>query len=104
MKLKLPTEIEILSSVYQVTYDKKDAGGSFNCAESTIRIGIKTIKNDPNYVFSIISHELMEIILAMMGGRFENMRTIDNYLFNFDHQTFENAIQLHAQLLTKFIQ
>lgn len=103
IKIKFPKEIEILSSVYSVTYDKSHGGGSFDCAKSTITIGIKSIKNDPKYVFSVISHELMEIILAMMGGRFENMRTGDNYLFNFDHQTFENAIQIHAQALSKFI-
>ena len=51
----------------------------------------------------ILSHEIMEIILSMMGARFSNGRTMDNYLFNFCHQTFENAIQVHTQTISKFI-
>lgn len=64
---------------------------------------MKTIKEDPLYVLSIISHEIMEVILAMKGCRFENSRTMDNYLFNFNHQEFENAIQLHTQAMINFI-
>lgn len=103
MKLRLIKEIEILSSVFKVKYDKTHNGGTFSWANSDITVGIKSIKTDPSYTFSIISHEIMEIILTGMGGRFNNSRTQDNFLFSFDHQTFENAIQTHAQALSKFI-
>jgi hypothetical protein len=103
MKIKFIKEVEILSSKFNVVWDKTHDGGSFHWGENKITIGIKSYKQDPSYTFSIISHELMELILVMTGGRFSNGRTGDNYLFNFDHQTFENAIQLHVQALLKFI-
>lgn len=103
MEFKLIKEIEILSSVFKIKYDKTTDAGSFSWGKTEIFIGIKSIKTDPSYTFSIISHEVMEIILTGMGGRFENSRTASNFLFNFDHQTFENAIQIHSQALSKFI-
>lgn len=95
--------IEILSSNFKIIYDEKTDSGNFSWPHSTITIGIKSIKTDPLYTLSIISHELMEVILCGMGARFDNSRTASNYLFNFDHQTFENAIQIHTQCLSKFL-
>ena len=101
--IKLIKEVEILSSKFMITYDKTRDAGSFSWRESKIVIGIRSIKTDPSYTLSIISHEVMEIILTGMGARFESSRTADNYLFNFDHQTFENAIQLHTMTMLKFL-
>lgn len=84
-------------------YDKHHNGGSFNMGKSEITIGINCIDKDPNWTLSIISHEIMEIILLTMGARFSNGRLENDYLFNFNHQTFENAIQLHSSILVKFI-
>lgn len=103
LKLNLLKEIDILSSTYKITYNKEHGGGYFDRGKSSIEIGVKPIKNDPLWVFGVISHEIMEVILCTMGGRFENGRTGENYLFNFDHQIFENAIQTHAQIIHKFI-
>jgi hypothetical protein len=103
MKLKLIKEVEILSSLFSVVYDKTTDGGSYSWRDSEIRIGIRSIKKDPLYTFSVISHEVMEIILVGTGCRFENGRTGDNFLFNFTHQNFENAIQIHSQVISKFI-
>ena len=103
-KLKFIKEVEILSCKFNVVWDKTNNGGSFSWADNNITIGIKSYSKDPLYTMSILSHEIMEVILVGMGGRFDNARTRDNYLFNFDHQTFENAIQLHTQVLNKFIE
>jgi hypothetical protein len=103
MKINLIKSVEILSSKFTVIYEKDNNGGSFSWSDSTIRIGIKSFKKDPLYTFGIISHEIMEVILVGMGARFASARTGENYLFNFDHQTFENAIQIHMQAISKFI-
>lgn len=103
MRITFLKDIEILSSKFTVTWDKDTDGGSFSWGDSTIVVGIKSYKKDPLYTLSILSHELMEVILTGLGGRFSNSRTADNYLFNFDHQTFETAIKLHIQTITKFL-
>lgn len=101
--IKLIKEIEILSSRFNITYDKTSDAGGFSWNNATITIGIKSIKTDPTYTIGIISHEIMEVILCGMGARFNNSRTADNHLFNFDHQTFENAIQIHIMIMLKFL-
>jgi|WetSurMetagenome_2_1015567.scaffolds.fasta_scaffold303862_2 hypothetical protein len=103
MKINKIKEITILSNHFKIVWNKNHSGGSFTFSTGTIEIGIGHIKSDPLYTLQIISHELMELILSMMGGRYENPRIGNKYLFNFDHQTFENAIELHTQMLTQFI-
>ncbi len=103
MKLKKINKVQILSNTFDVFYDNKSDGGSFDWAESKIVIGTKSYKKDPLYTISVLSHELMEGILIMTGGRFSNGRTFDTYLFNFDHQIFANAIRLHIEALNKFL-
>lgn len=103
MKINQIESVEILASRFQIIWDYSHDGGNFSCSESTITIGIKSIDKDPLYTFSVISHEIMEIVLVLMGCRFMNGRTGENYLFNFTHQEFENAIQIHSQALSKFI-
>jgi hypothetical protein len=102
-KIKFIKEIEILSCKFSVVWDKKTDGGSFSWADGKITVGVKSYSKDPLYTLQILSHEIMEIILVGMGARFENGRTKENYLFNFCHQTFENAIQIHTQALNKFL-
>ncbi len=104
MQIKFIKEIEILSSLYTITWDKTSNGGSFCCGKSEIEIGIKSYKKDPSNTMQVLSHEIMEIILVVMGARFDHSRIGGNYLFSFDHQTFENAIKIHTQTMSKFIQ
>lgn len=103
IKINFIKNIEILAIDYSIIYDKTTDGGNVSQPDSQIEIGIKSYKIDPKYTLSVISHEIMEAILMAMGARFTNERTQDNHLFNFDHQTFENAIQLHTSALLKFI-
>jgi hypothetical protein len=103
MQINFIKKVEILSSELTIKWDKTNDGGSFNLSNAEIAIGIKSYKTDPLYTISVISHEVMEAILVNMGARFMNSRTSDNYLFNFDHQTFENAIQIHTQVMNKFL-
>ena len=97
-----PKKIVILGNTFDMVYDKTHNGGSFDFAKCKIEIGIKSIDTDPLYVYSIISHEVMEAILECMGARYNHPRISNNYLFNFNHQTFENAIQIHTEIMSKF--
>jgi UDP-N-acetyl-D-mannosaminuronate dehydrogenase len=95
--------ITILGATFKMKYDKTHDGGSVNVDPQIIEIGTKGYEYDPHYTISTISHEVMESILYFMGARFQNSRTQDCYLFNFDHQTFETAIQIHSEIMLKFI-
>ena len=103
MKLRHPKEIVIYGIRFKIVYDKTHDGGEFSCQDNTIEIGCKSEKKDPLYTLSVISHELMECILAVSGCRYNNSRDTP-YLFNFNHQQFENAIQIHAEKLIEFIE
>ena len=103
MKLNLIKQVSIFTYVFDIEYDKNSDGASFSFTNRIMKIGIKSIKKDPKYVLSIISHELMEAIFIQLGARYDNICIENNYLFSFNHQTFENAIQIHTELLTKFI-
>ena len=95
--------IDILSQRFKISWNKKHDGGSFSIGDGDIEIGINSYKSDPLYTIGLISHEIMEIILYKMGARFQNGREDEKYLFSFDHQTFENAIELHTEVMAKFI-
>jgi hypothetical protein len=103
MELKLIKKVEILSCSFNVTWDKTHDGGSFSWSESMIIIGIKSYKKDPLYTFSVLNHELMELIYAGMGMRYESPREQAKYRFVFNHQEFENANTVFSQALSKFI-
>jgi hypothetical protein len=68
-----------------------------------ITIGVKNVKIDPNYTFSIISHEVSEIILIAINCRYYNNGASENYLFNLTHDMFSNFIQIQADVLRQFI-
>jgi len=102
LEIKYIKEIEVLSSKFEVIWDKTMDGGSFDFSKCTITIGIKNVRKDPNYVLSVISHELMELILETMGARYLNGRS-DYFVFNFDHRIFEVSILAHMQAFSKFI-
>jgi hypothetical protein len=62
MNLIFPKEIVILSNKLKIIQDKTHNGGSFDLRKCEIIIGTQCIKEDPNYVFSIISHEILKCI------------------------------------------
>lgn len=103
MKIKFLKKIEILSITFDIKWDKSHSGGSFSCHEGWINIGIEDYKRDPLYVFNILNHEVMEIILTMMGLRYNDNRIENDYLFNFRHKEFEVAIELYTQTISKFL-
>ena len=102
MQLNKIKQITILSTTFDIVYNDKDGGGIFDWTNSKITIVTIDLKKDPLYVISVVSHELMEGILIMMGGRYQNPRD-QSYLFNYDHKMFESAIDIHFVALSKFI-
>lgn len=103
MKLKFPKQITILSDTFTIEYNKTHDGGDFSLRNSHINIGVRSVKTNPSLTLSVISHELMEIIYVTLGCRYSSVREENKYLFNFDHQSFETAVQLHSEALQKFI-
>ncbi len=103
MKIKFIKEVEIMALKFSIKWDKTHDGGCFNLSEGIIEIGFKDYKRDPLYTISILSHELMEIILQRLGARYINAREQGKYLFSFNHQTFETAIQIHTEVMMKFL-
>ena len=101
--IKFIKKIDVMGSTFSVKWDKTTTAGSWSWINSEYVIGIEGIEKDPLYVMNTISHELMESILVMMGARYESGRETGKYLFSFDHQTFENAISIHAQALNQFL-
>lgn len=45
----------------------------------------------------------MEVIHVIMGTRYTNSRELESYTFLQTHQEFENAIQLHTEIMVKFL-
>lgn len=103
MKINQLKQITILSHTFDIVWNKKHAGGSFDFRTSIIEIGTLCLKKEPLYVYSTISHEIMEVIQVIMGTRFTNSREPDKYTFLQSHQEFENAIQLHTEIMVKFL-
>lgn len=96
-------EVTILWSKFKIIYDKNTNWWSFSFWKCEIIIWTKSYNIDPVYMITVISHEILEVILVSMGARFDNERTRENYLFNFDHQTYENTVQIHTEIMLKFI-
>ena len=103
MEIIFPKCITILSDKLKVIQDKNFNGGSFDLDKDEIVIGTKSLKENPHYTFSIISHEILEIIYSKMNARYSSSRMHNNYLFSFDHQTFENANQIYCDTIKLFI-
>lgn len=103
MKLRLIEEIEILTYKFKVEYDNKDAGGYFSFSERLIHIGTKHLKNNPEYVFMVLSHELMEVICICTATRYGDASLQDNYKFFMDHKEFENNMQIFSSTIQKFL-
>ena len=100
--IKKVKSITIFGNKFKVIYDPTNNGGSFSFVTETFVIGTKCMKHDPVYTLSVISHEVMEAIYECMGARYCSPREHNAYLFNFNHQTFENAIQIHTEIMSKF--
>lgn len=103
MKIIFPEKIEILSYTFKIKQEESHAGGNFSFVDSKIIIGTKCLNDDPNYTFSVICHELMEVIHVALATRYDDASVEGNYKFFQDHKEFQNGISLFAIAIQKFI-
>ena len=104
LKYKIPDKIYIIAQEFLVIQTKEHGGGSFDFKESTIEIGIRDIETSPDYTFSILVHEISEVIHCFLNTRYHSYGSITDYKFVMDHKEFENhgmilAGILHNQIL-----
>jgi len=100
MKLRKIKNITIGSVKFNVIWDKKTSGGSFNYGKKEIMIGLKL---GDLYAFSILIHELKEIIQVEQSTRFERRDEYDNYYFFYDHAQHTDICCRLGTLLDNFI-
>lgn len=103
MELKFPKKITILSEEYTMVYDKRESGGWFENTDYRIGIGTRDLKVNPNYVFMIICHEVMEAITCITSTRFTDNGAYGDYKFFMDHKQFEVNMQIFASVIKNFI-
>ena len=103
--MKLPKTITICGRVYKIKEDKNLLGGKFFCGEQVIVIGTKDNPHQDE-LLNIILHEIIEAILTERNLRYKLQYVeVENghYLFNFNHQDFENWIADLTCALKPFI-
>lgn len=103
MKIKLLKEVVILSHRFNITYDKTRSGGTFDFSDSSIAIGTSGIKENPDYVFAVICHEISEIIHVILNHRYDEYGTMRDFKFIMSHKEFQNHNFVLAEIITKFI-
>lgn len=105
MKLKFPKKVEIGHVTFTVSYNKNiGCGASFSFADRSIEIGTVQLKRDPNTVFMLICHEVMEIIHCINCTRYLDGSVIGNYMFIMDHKQFEVNNNMFSQAIRQFLE
>ena len=107
MKLKYPKKVTIGAYEFEMVYDKKTGGGSFELPykgkHGKITIGTRDANKDPGDFLSILIHELTEVIHVTLAQRFTHADTNYDYLFCYRHQGHTAACNLLAGVLKQFI-
>ena len=93
-------KITIGSLEFDIIWDKTTGGGHFSYRNREIMVGTKL---GGDYAFSILMHELKEIIQVEQGTRYERMDEHDNFHFNYTHAEHSDLCSRLAGLLIKFI-
>lgn len=103
MKLKFPKKIEIGDHTFNITYNKKISGGSFDFEDLSIEIGTKYLGISHDTIFGIICHEVMEIIHVVTSTRYVDFGTMRDFKFFMTHKEFEVNTILFSKAIQKFI-
>lgn len=101
MKLKKLKEIDILHTIVDIKWDKKSYGASFDIDNKIMVIGIKDA--DIGEIFMLLQHEIMEMLMVLMGYRYTDYANGGSYRFFLDHKEFEGLIQIYTVIIQKFI-
>ena len=103
MKLKFPKTVTITSITFNVRKDNNSDGASLDLANREIKIGTKHLTTDPNYVFELICHELMEIVCILTSTRYDDYCVTEKYKFFMDHKKFQNNLSIFSIAINEFI-
>jgi len=103
MELRFPKKIVITSYTFDITYNPEQDGSRFSYPDATITIGTMSLKNDKNYIFSDICHEISEIIHIALGYRYNDYTANNNYKFFLTHKEFTAHNLIFAKAIQKFI-
>lgn len=86
---------------WNIVWDKKDGGGSFNYGSRKIIIGLKD--NSNVQLLEIIIHELKEIIQIEQATRYNRIDADNNYEFHYSHKEHTDLCARLSGLLNEFI-
>lgn len=103
MKLKIPKTVKISTQTFKVEQDLKGYGGSFSFSEGKFVIGTKLLKDEPEHVFMIICHEVMEICTVIMKVRYRDTSVDENFKFFMDHKEFDILLEMFSVTISEFI-
>ncbi len=101
--ITFPKSVYVGSFMYNVELVHEEDGAYFNAAECKLRIGIKSFETDPNYTWSVINHEIMEMVFASFGVRYRDSSVNENWKFFMDHKEFENCINEFSKIIIQFL-
>jgi hypothetical protein len=108
MKIKKLKKIIIGDTPFNIKWDKKRSGGSFDYPykkeKGGIEIGTSEEKVNPVRVLSILIHELKEIIQVEQCVRYDRGDENKNYEFNYTHKEHTDLCSRLAGLLSQFLQ
>jgi len=104
MKLKFPKTIFVASDKFKVKYDKKEGGGSFDFSSGELIIGTHRLKDNPETVFNVICHELMEITCCVTSTRYYDPGTMKDFKFFMTHKEFQTNIEIFSKALDQFLE
>lgn len=104
MKLKWPKTIDVVSYKFNVKKDPQSCAASFDFSECRLTIGTKSLKDDPDYVFMLLCHELFEICCAANNVRYRDSSVEGDYKFFLNHKEMENVMNLFASTIKQFIE
>lgn len=103
MEIKFPKKLKIGCYNFKIVTNPKEGGGTFNFGDGTITIGTKYLQEDPDSVFNVICHEVLEATHCATNTRYRDPSTGDNYKFFMDHKEFENNTMLFSIAIQNFI-
>jgi hypothetical protein len=101
--IKFPSSIIVGSFLYNVEIVPEEDGAMFDAGQFLLRIGTKSLDSDPNYVWMVINHEIMEMVFANMGVRYADPSVRENWKFFMDHKEFENCIIEFSKVIVQFL-
>lgn len=101
MAFNIPKEVYILHKKMKVIQEKDKSGAWGHLGECEIGIGLKNATNEK--LLDLFLHEVNESIMVEMGFRYDKDMEMNQMIFFFDHNEFENYNKMLARALMPII-